>query len=113
MQEETDEMVRWLDDNKLVVASEKTKLMILGRGEQRVKGKWDDIKIVVGGKDIKQTRSETLLGFRISQDLKWRDHITGGENDRGLIKELRMRLNMLRKLKGKASRKLGTTMLPM
>ena len=105
IQSEAEHSADWLRHNRMVVAGEKSKLVVLGTKELRAK-KLADIKleIVVDGKQVRETRSEKLLGVILSNTMTWREHLYGetwrteGENSQGLIPQLSQRVGILRKL---------------
>ena len=90
---------QWLKDNRLCVAGEKSKLMILGPSELRATKLDDTIaKIVVDGKEICESTSEKLLGVVLNNQLTWKTHLYGDRDNMGLIPQLSKRLGMLKRL---------------
>ena len=85
-----------MKDNRLCVAGEKSKLLIIGTNSLRA-SKVDTVaKIVVDGKEITETASEKLLGLVINNQLTWKNHLYGDGDHEGLIPKLSKRLGMLK-----------------
>ena len=99
IQTEAGNSAQWLKDNRLVVAGEKSKLLIIGTGEMKaVKNLTGDMKIVVDGKEITESRSEKLLGLVLNNQLTWKNHLYGDEVNEGLIPQLSKRVGMIKKI---------------
>ena len=99
IQAEAENSAGWLRDNRLCVAGEKSKLLILGTGEMRASKLSDEkLKISVDGKEIVETSSEKLLGLVINNTLTWKNHMYGDKDNIGLVPQLGKRLGMLSKL---------------
>ena len=99
IQTEAEKSANWLKDNRLCVAGEKSKLLILGTGEMRAaKLSNEQLKITVDGKEVLESNSEKLLGLVINNTLTWKNHIYGDQDNIGLLPQLSKRLGMLRKL---------------
>ena len=94
----------WLNDNRLCVAGEKSKLLIIGTKQLRNQKLFQKIKINVEGKEIIETDSEKLLGVVINNELTWKNHLHGDEEHQGLIPQLSTRLGILKKLSSRMSR---------
>ena len=63
IEKEAGNSAEWLKDNRLCVAGEKSKILILGTSEMRTSRLTNtDAKIVVDGKEILESDSEKLLG---------------------------------------------------
>ena len=112
IQSEAEHSADWLRDNRMVVAGEKSKLVVLGTKELRAKKLADrKLEIVVDGKQVRETRSEKLLGVILNNNMTWREHLYGetwrteGENSQGLIPQLSQRVGILRKLSRFAPKK--------
>ena len=112
MQHEADNSCDWLRDNRMCVAGDKSKFLVIGTKElKRIRCKDRELAIVVDGKEVKETRSEKLLGVIINNQMTWREHLHGedwrtdGKNSPGLISQLSQRLGILRKLSKVASKK--------
>ena len=85
--------------NKLVINSDKTHLVVMGTkatAKHRA-----EVSIQAGQHMIRPTRVEKLLGGQVCEDLKWREHILGG--DQSLTKQLTSRVNGLQIVASKAS----------
>ena len=53
----------------------------------------------MNGEVKRESTSEKLLGLQIDQNIGWKSHFYGTEEDQGLFKQLSSRLGMLKKLK--------------
>ena len=112
IQQEADLSCSWLKDNRMCVAGDKSKLLIVGTSELR-KSKLgeEDRSILVDGKRVVETRSEKLLGVVINNKMTWHDHLHGEnwrteeKNNPGVIPQLSQRLGILRKLSHHSSKK--------
>ena len=113
IQVEADLSCDWLQDNRMVVAGDKSKLVVIGTKELRGK-KLGDRKLVISvdGKNVEETESEKLLGVILNNHMTWKEHLYGekwrtpvSENSPGLIPQLSQRVGILRKLSGFASKK--------
>ena len=83
----------------MVVAGEKSKLLIIGTSEMRAtKQLRDNMKILVDGKEIIESSSEKLLGLVLNNRLTWKNHLYGDVNNQGLIPQLSKRLGMIMKI---------------
>ena len=112
IQHEADLSCSWLQDNRMVVAGEKSKLLIIGTKELRKSKLGDNLRsILVDGKTVEESPSEKLLGVIVNNHMTWKEHLHGEEwrteegNNRGLIPQLAQRLGILRKLSRHTSKK--------
>ena len=110
IQVEADHSSNWLKDNRMCVAGEKSKLLIIGTKSLRDMRLTDPIAIMVDGKEVIETESEKLLGVIIGNSLTWKAHLYGetwrenAENAPGLIPQLSQRVGILRRLSKFVSR---------
>ena len=100
IQDEAENSAKWLKDNRLCVAGEKSKLMVLGTSEMRAAKliSTEEMKITVDGKEIFESTSEKLLGLVLNNKLTWKNHLYGDQDNTGLIPQLGKRLGMLKQL---------------
>ena len=92
-------IAEYMTANKLVINSDKTHLVVMGtRATAKHRA---EVTIQAGQHMIRPTRVERLLGGQVCEDLKWREHILGG--DQSLIKQLTSRVNGLHIVASKAS----------
>ena len=98
IEQEAGNSAQWLKDNRLCVAGEKSKLMIIGTKKLRSLKVDNELKIKVDGKEIVETSSEKLLGVVINNELTWKTHLYGDKDNEGLIQQLSKRLGMLKRL---------------
>ena len=96
---EADNSAQWLRDNRLCVAGEKTKLLVLGTSQLKAsKLINEDRHIVVDNKLVRESSSEKLLGLVLSNKLTWKAHLYGDEENMGLVQQLNRRVGMLKRL---------------
>ena len=111
IQKEADLSCSWLKDNRMIVAGEKSKLLIVGTKElRRSKLTEEPLSILVDGKIVSETKSEKLLGIVINNQMTWKEHLYGEDwrmegNSPGLIPQLTQRFGILRKLSKYSSKK--------
>ena len=111
IQHEADNSCDWLRDNRMCVAGQKTKLMIVGTKElKNIKVGDREHSIMVDGQLVEETRSEKLLGVIMNSKMTWKEHLHGEKwraenNSPGLIPQLSQRLGLLKKLARVASKK--------
>ena len=87
----------FMSNNKLKLNGDKTHLMLLATGKAwRTKLGDDSLTLDTGQEIISTSRTETLLGGLIHQNLKWTEHILLNEDS--LIKKLGTRLNALKQI---------------
>ena len=86
----------------MICSSEKTKLLIIG-SEANTRAKLTkenlSLKIAVNGKDVKESKSETLLGLIVNNKMNWKNNLYGDEENSVLMKELSNRVGILKKLR--------------
>ena len=88
--------VQWLQDNRLCVAADKSKLLITGTQQLRSSKMQDTMSIVVDRESIKESVSGKLLGIIINNQLTWKNYLYGDENNQGLVPQLNKRVGMLK-----------------
>ena len=98
IESEANNSAEWLKDNKLCVAAEKSKLLIVGSTKLKSSVRSTTLKIKVDGKDIVESESEKLLGVVMDNDLTWKSHLYGNEDNEGIVSQLSKRLGVLKKL---------------
>ena len=103
MQQEAGNSAEWLADNKLCVAGDKSKLLVIGTRKMRSQKLHGRMTINVDGKDILETDSEKLLGVVINNELTWKNHLYGDGENEGLIPQLSRRIGILKKLSTRMS----------
>mgnify|MGYP001179234605 FL=1 len=104
LQKEVNNTVSWLKDNRLCVAGDKSKLLIVAHQELRKARLTDKLAIQVDGQRVEETSSEKLLGLVINNKLTWKEHLYGDEDNPGLISQLKQRLGTLKRLSKHMSR---------
>jgi hypothetical protein len=99
IQIEAENSAQWLKDNRLWVAGEKSKFLVLGTREMRAAKLFgQEMKISLDGKEIVESSSERLLGVVLNNNLTWQNHLYGEEDNTGLVPQLSKRLGMLKRL---------------
>ena len=88
----------WMKDNRLCVSAGKSKLLIIGTKKLKTTKDIPETKIVVDEKEITATKSEKLLGVVVNDELTWKNHLHGDEENDGLIPQLAKRIGILKKL---------------
>ena len=86
-----EEISRYMAANRLVINDDKTHLVVMGTRSSAANR--DLVRIRAGIHDIHPTKTETLLGCQINDDLKWKEHILS--SDMSTIKQLTSRVNGL------------------
>ena len=94
----------WLSDNRLCVAGDKSKLLVIGTRQLRNQKLSQKMKIHIEGKEIIETNSEKLLGVVINNELTWKNHLYGDDENEGLVPQLSKRIGILKKLSAKMSK---------
>ena len=87
----------WLRDNRLCVAGDKSKLMVIGTKQLKSTKELINMQIVVDG-TISESSSEKLLGIILNNELTWRPHLYGDQENEGLIPQLSKRIGVMRLL---------------
>ena len=77
IQLQADHSTGWLRDNRMCVAGEKSKLLIIGTKKLRDMKLTQNIEILVDNKKVMETKSEKLLGIVINNRLTWQEHLHG------------------------------------
>ena len=92
-EEEAQEIVKWMDANRLVCNPDKTKFLLMANSKLRAsKIGTNKAKIKIGDQEIEESTSEKLLGIILSNSLDWNEHI------KDLKKQLGQRLALLRRI---------------
>ena len=105
LQVEVQETVNWLKDNRMCVAGDKSKLLIVGTRELRASRLHNEISITVDGNEITESTSEKLLGVTVNNMMTWKEHLYGDAENMGLISQLKQRVGTLKRLSRYTSRK--------
>ena len=91
-----EEISEYMGQNKLVLNSEKTHLMIMASSYKHKKYDNFGITLNTGSEVIEPTSHEKLLGGHISNNFKWNNHIR--DNQKSMFKILTSKLNALCKV---------------
>ena len=98
IEQEAGNSAKWLNDNRLCVSADKSKLLIIGTKQLRASKITCEAKIVIGDKEVTETASEKLLGVVINNELTWKNHLYGDMENEGLITQLSKRIGMMKKI---------------
>ena len=110
LQRRIDNTASWLADNRMVIAPQKTKLVISATSQLRAARHNNlQLSVQVGDQIIYPTSSEKLLGVVVSEDLTWGPHLWGEmwreeKNWVGVIPQLIQRVGILKYLARLSSR---------
>ena len=106
IQSEAQNSCDWLNDNRMVVAGQKSKLLVVSTRELKRKLCIDGtgaLSVIVDGKQVFESQSERLLGITVNNSITWKDHLYGDGVNQGLIPQLSQRVGILRQLSKVAS----------
>ena len=98
LQREVDTSLNWLKDNRLWVAGDKSKILIVSTKQLRRARLRNKLAIVVDQDIIEETTSEKLLGVVVNNTLTWKEHLYGDNENEGLITQLKKRVGTLKRL---------------
>ena len=98
IQQEATNSAQWLKDNRLCVAGDKSKLIVIGTKELKDSKGDTDISITIDDKEIVTSESEKLLGVVINGQLTWKNHLYGDKENEGLISQLTKRVGLMKRL---------------
>ena len=83
IEREAGNFAQWLKDNRLCVAGNKSKFIMIGTNHLRMSKINKEFKIVVDNQDVPKTSSEKLLGVVINNTLTWKNHLYGDDENEG------------------------------
>ena len=89
---------QWLKDNRLCIAGNKSKLLMIGTNKLRAAKIRGETKIVVDNQEIVDSSSEKVLGVVINNELSWKNHIHGDEENEGLVQQLGKRIGIMKRM---------------
>lgn len=93
--EKYEDIAEYMGQNKLVLNSDKTHVMVMASSHKHKKYKNFGINLDTGTELIEPVDHEKLLGGHISNNFKWNNHIR--ENEKSMFKNLTCKLNALYK----------------
>ena len=101
LQSSIDKLIRWLDDNRLVLNVEKTKIMIIGSHKKASNSdeRNDKVKVFVNSKEIDIVNSARVLGIEIDSHLNFHNHVDK------IASKVSSKIGFLRRLKPAIPRK--------
>ena len=102
---EVNNSVKWLKDNRLCVAGDKSKILIVGTEGVKRKRLKNKLAIVVDQDIIEETTSEKLIGVVVNNNLTWKEYLYGDNENEGLITQLKKRVGTLKRLAKYMSKK--------
>ena len=93
-----DVTVEWFKKNDMIVSADKTKLLVLGtKANKRIKVEdYNDLEVVIDQRKVSAVKSEKLLGVIINENLTWKSHLYGDEENPGLLRDLQKRIGVLK-----------------
>ena len=98
IEREAGNSAQWLKDNRLCVAGDKSKLLVIGTRRLRALKATEKAKIKVDDKEVVETDSEKLLGLVVNNELTWRNHLYGDAENEGLVQQLSRRIGVMKKM---------------
>ena len=75
IQREADLSTDWVSDNRMVCSGDKTKWLIIGTSQLRKSRLNEKVQIKVCSKPVEESKSETLLGLVVNNQLTWKDNL--------------------------------------
>ena len=94
-------MSSYLTENRLCINSDKTHLMNMSTRQKRRKANHIQLTLNTGNEIITTSRKETLLGFKLHENMGFSEHIL--DNKDSLVKTLSKRIGALKKIRKVAS----------
>ena len=95
LQEKADAVATWCEQNKMVLNTDKTKVMLIG-SKQKLKNTTDTgntVNIQINDKPIQQVSEEKLLGITVDHSLNWKSQV------KHVQQMIRYKLTILRKIR--------------
>ena len=80
VQREADRAVQWVQDNRMVCAGNKTRLLVIGTSKHRkskLEGRGRVMQVSVAGSVIEESKSEKLLGIIVNNEMTFTEHLYG------------------------------------
>ena len=102
LEEDAENITRWLISNRLCIAKDKTNFMLATNREKPRTQDIENITIKVAGQTVEQCQHFKLLGITFQRDLTFSLHLHGtqGENpEKGLIRSLSQIIGIIRSIK--------------
>ena len=90
MEEDADQVLRYMASNGLVANAKKTSFLLLNCNQVDY-----DIKVKIGSKLVPREASATLLGIKFQDDLQWKTQVYGKG---GILSSLNCRLYIIRRM---------------
>ena len=90
LEEDAEEILKFMASNGLVANPTKTTLLIMNNKEE------EEVEVKVGNVQITQEKTSKLLGISVDDDLGWKNHVYGKG---GLIASLNQRTHLIRRLR--------------
>ena len=104
IQEEANRSVQWMDQNRMKISEDKTKILVSSTRALRNLHQ-QPVAVTIKGIKVKETKSEKILGITFSNDLTWKHHLYGKDEHTGLIPKLQARAKIIHRLMMKVKRK--------
>ena len=94
-------MSSYLSENRLCINSDKTHLLIMSTRQKKRNSNEAEVSLDTGNEIISPSRSETLLGFKIQENMNFTEYLLDSKDS--LIKTLNKRIGALKQIKKVAS----------
>ena len=96
MHESYENLSNYMSENKLVLNSDKTHVLVMASSKKHKKYKNFGIFLDTGAEIIEPVENEKLLGCHVSNDFRWNNHIR--DNEKSMLKILTSKINALKKI---------------
>ena len=96
IQQKYDNLSNYMGENKLVLNSDKTHILVMASSAKHRKYNNFGIFLDTGQEIIEPVQSEKLLGCQVSNDFRWNLHIR--DSEKSMLRILTSKLNALRKV---------------
>ena len=73
LEKDLNNVVQWVDENKLTLNAKKTQLLLLGRKGRAQE--LEDVSVTLNGEQLPRRRMVKCLGVSIDDGLTWREHV--------------------------------------
>jgi ribonuclease P/MRP protein subunit RPP40 len=92
LEKDAKNVLSYMASNRLVANAQKTTFLL---SNPKREGRTASSSVRVGNESVQESSSEKLLGFTLSSDLSWKEHVHG---KKGLLAQLNQRLYLISRL---------------